>query len=131
MLPGRRSDNGGIFVTESPPLGLVFNGGFAMSELGSLFVTSTLPVQRVVNGFGVRNSGELCIAYGGPIDYFAMGLPFTDDGRLVCQLNVAPWPGDSYVGGVRVGPLGGVYTIDLTPPPEVDAFSDGFDGGFQ
>lgn len=129
MLPSRRSPNGSLFVTETPPLNISVNGGISMSDLGSLWVTSTLPVQVVVNGFGMRHSGELCVAYGGPIDRFEMGLPFTADDRLVCQLNQAVQPSDPFVGGIRVGPLGGIYTIDLTPPP-MEAFSSGYDGGF-
>ena len=131
MLAGRRSDNGSIYVTETVPSQPFDEGGLVVGPLGALYVTSTLPPQVFVNGFGARHDGRLCVAYGGPIDFFEMGLPFTDDGRLVCQLNQAVAPSDPFVGGVRVGPLGGVYTIDLTPPPEVDAFSDGFDGGFQ
>lgn len=131
MLPGRRQDNGSIFITETVPPDPVFEGGIVVGRLGAIHVTSTLPPQVAVNGFMARHSGELCVAYGGPIAFFEMGLPFTADGRLVCQLNQAVAPSDPYVGGVRVGPLGGVYTIDLTPPPEINAFSDGFDGGFQ
>ena len=130
MLAGRRSDNGSLFITEAPPLSITFNGGVAMSELGSLYVTSTLPPQVFANGFGLRHDGRLCVAYGGPIDRFEMGLPFTSDDRLVCQLNQPVSPGDAYVGRIRVGPLGGVYTIDLTPPP-LEAFDSGFDGGFE
>ena len=130
MLAGRRSDNGSLFITEAPPLNISFNGGVAMSDLGALHVTSSLPVQVFANGFGLRHDGRLCVAYGGPIDKFEMGLPFTNAGRLVCQLNRAVAPSDPYVGGIRVGPLGGVYAIDLTPPP-LEGFSSGFDGGFE
>jgi hypothetical protein len=129
MLAGQRSPNGSLYITETPPLGITFNGGVAMSELGALFVTSTLPVQVFENGFGLRHDGRLCVAYGGPIDKFEMGLPFTNDGRLVCQLNQAVQPSDPFVGGIRVGPLGGVYAIDLTPPA-VSAYSTGFNQGF-
>lgn len=129
MLPGRRSDNGALFVTETPPLSLTFGGGLAVSDAGILYVTSTLLPQTFVNGFGARQNGQLCIAYGGVIKHFLGGLPFTDDGRLVCQLNVAPWPGDSYIGGIRVGPLGGIYVIDIDPPV-VSGFSSGFSSGF-
>ena len=45
-----------------------------------------------------------------------MGLPFNVDGGLVLQVNQPVSPGDAYVGGVRVGPLGGVYAVDTTPP---------------
>ncbi len=129
MLPGRRSDNGSIFVNDAvPPAGSPLAGGIALNNLGAIYVAAAAPT-RFVNGFGVTNDGRLCVAYGGPINKFAMGLPFTNDGRLVCQLNQATVPSDPYVGGIRVGPLGGIYTIDLTPPP-FSAFSTGFDQGF-
>ena len=51
-----------------------------------------------------------------PITNYAMGLPFNVDGGLVLQVNQPVSPGDAYVGGVRVGPLGGVYAVDTTPP---------------
>ena len=130
MLPGRRTDNGALFVTEAPLLDLAFSGGIAVSAAGVIYVSSTLLPQVFVNGFGLRHTGQLCIAYGGTIKQSLGGLPFTADGRLVCQLNVAPWPGDSYTSGIRVGPLGGVYVVDIVPP-ELTAFSPGFDEGFQ
>ena len=105
-------------------------GGVTIGELGAVYVTSTLPVQVFANGFGLRHDGRLCVAYGGPIDKFEMGLPFTNDGRMVCQLNQAVQPSDPFVGGIRVGPLGGIYTIDLTPP-ETSAYSTGFSEGFS
>lgn len=130
MLAGRRSDNGSIFVNDAaPPAGSPLVGGIALNNFGAIYIAAAVPI-RFVNGFGVTNDGRLCIAYGGTIKQFLGGLPFTADGRLVCQLNVAPWPGDTYVGGIRVGPLGGVYVVDLTPP-ELTAFSPGYDGGFQ
>lgn len=131
MLPGRRSPNGSIYINDvSPAAGSPFEGGIATNEVGAIYVDSAQPAQAYVNGFAVRASGRLCVSYGGPISKYEMGLPFTADGRLVCQLNQAIGPNDSFVGGIRVGPLGGIYTIDLTPPL-LNAFSDGFDGGFQ
>ena len=130
MLAGRRSDNGSLFINDAaPPAGSPLAGGVAVNNLGAIFVASAAPT-KFVNGFGVTDTGRLCVAYGGPIDKFSMGLPFTADGRLVCQLNQATVPSDPFVGGIRVGPLGGIYTIDLTPPP-LDAFSSGFDEGFR
>ena len=82
------------------------------------------------NGFLVDEFGVLQVGKP-PIAGFAMGLPFDSEGRLVIQMNQAVAPSDPYVGGVRVGPLGGVYAVDLTPPPQIDGFSSGFDGGFE
>lgn len=83
-----------------------------------------------VNGLMVDEHGTLQVGHP-PIHHFAGGLPFDSEGRLIIQLNQATVPSDPYVGGVRVGPAGGVYALDLTPPFEIDAFSDGFDEGFQ
>lgn len=130
MLPGRRSPNGSLFINDAaPPAGSPLLGGVALNELGAIFVAAAAPT-KFANGFGVTDTGRLCVAYGGPIAKFAMGLPFTADGRLVCQLNQAVQPSDPFVGGIRVGPLGGIYTIDLTPPP-FEAFSSGYSGGFS
>lgn len=131
MLGGRRSDNGSLFVTTTPPINPQFIGGVLVGENGGLYVTPTLPAQVAANGFGLRHDGALCVAYGGAIDKFEMGLPFTSDGKLVCQLNQAVQPSDPFVGGIRVGPLGGVYVVDLTPPPILGGFGSGFSGGFE
>lgn len=130
MLAGLRSPNGSLYITEAPPPHQSSMGGVAIGEKGAIFVTSVLPPQVFANGFGLRHDGRLCVAYGGPIDKFEMGLPFTNDGRLVCQLNQAVSTSDPFVGGIRVGPLGGVYAIDVAPPV-VSAFSTGYDGGFE
>ncbi len=131
MLPGRRSPNGSIFVNNAaPPAGSPLLGGIALNDLGAIYVDAASVPTKFNNGFGVTDDGRLCVAYGGAIAQFEMGLPFTANGRLVVQLNQATVPSDPFVGGIRVGPLGGIYTIDLTPPP-LDAFSSGFDEGFQ
>ena len=65
-----------------------------------------------------------------PIVGYKGGLPYNADHELVVQLNQPVSPGDSYVGGVRVGPLGGVYIIDTAPPPE-GGYSNGFSNGFD
>lgn len=129
MLAGARAPDGSLYVTETAPPDVQFEGGVAVGTQGAIFATSTLPIQSVANGFGVRQNGQLCIAYGGTAKFWQGGLPFTADGQLVCQLNQPESPGDAFVGGIRVGPLGGVYVTDLTPPP-FSAFSTGFDQGF-
>jgi len=58
------------------------------------------------------------------------GLPVTAEGALVAQLNVAVAPSDPYVGGVRVGPFGGIYCVDIAPPTEF-GFSNGFSNGYD
>jgi hypothetical protein len=67
-----------------------------------------------------------------PIVGYKGGYPYNADNELVVQLNQPPVPGDVFVGGIRVGPLGGVYVIDTTPPPPADAgFSDGYSDGYD
>ena len=129
MLAGLRSDDGALYVTETVPPQFQLIGGVAVGTQGALYVSSALAPQVFPNGFGVRSDGRLCIAYGAPITQYEQGLPFSSDGRLVCQLNQPVSQGDAYVGTIRVGPLGGVYVVDLTPPV-VSAFSTGFDQGF-
>lgn len=67
-----------------------------------------------INGFKVDNDGTLQVGPP-PITHYFMGLPFNAADGLVLQLNTTPVAADVYVGGVRVGPLGGVYAIDETP----------------
>jgi len=71
-----------------------------------------------VNGFKVDNDGTLQVGPP-PITHYAMGLPFNAADGLVIQLNQPESPGDAYVGGIRVGPLGGVYAVDETPSTAV------------
>jgi hypothetical protein len=130
MLGGRHSDNGALFInTDAPEPTDVFVGGIALTNLGVIRAEDTAPV-HFVNGFGVTDIGQLCIAPGGSKDKYAMGLPFTNDGRLVVQLNVTVGLYDSFVGGIRVGPNGGVYALDVAPPPPATGFSNGFSTGF-
>jgi len=69
---------------------------------------------KYANGFKVADDGTLQVGPP-PITHYAMGLPFNVDDGLVLQVNVPPATGDVYVGGTRVGPLGGVYAVDTTP----------------
>lgn len=81
----------------------------------------------VNNGFLFDDDGSLEVS-GGPIVNWNGGLPFDVDGKLV-GTTADPVDSDRYVGGIRVSPTLGVYTIDVAPPP-FKGFSDGFDGGF-
>ena len=67
-----------------------------------------------VNGFKVDNDGTLQVGPP-PVTHYFMGLPFNAEGGLVIQVNTIPVDGDVYLGGTRIGPLGGVYAIDTTP----------------
>lgn len=130
MLPGARTSDGALVITTvAPQPGDFFNSGIAMTPEGAVRVTDGAAPQVFNNGLGMMTIGALCVDPGGTIAGYQAGLPATVDGRLVVQLNQPVSPGDSFVGGIRVGPLGGVYVTDVAPPP-FKGFSDGFDGGF-
>ena len=82
-----------------------------------------------VNGLPVDEFGTLQVGPP-PITHYFLGLPFNAAGGLVVQVNQPESLGDAYVGGIRVGPLGGVYAVNTTPP-SLDAFSTGFSQGFS
>lgn len=131
MLSGAKSPIGELYITTVPPIASEpRNGGIAFSNTGQVHVSTALAPQLDVNGFAVRSDGTLCIAYGGAIASWQQGLPFTSDGRLVTQLNTVPAASDPYVGGIRVGPLGGVYVTDAAVPLPF-SFSNGFDRGYD
>ena len=66
-----------------------------------------------INGFKVDNDGTLQVGPP-PITHYFMGLPFNAAEGLVLQVNTTPVAGDVYLGGTRIGPLGGVYAVDTT-----------------
>lgn len=130
MIPGTRAADGSLQINTTTPNGAqVFAGGFALDKTtGANYVfNGNGPV--FIGGHMVTDVGQLCIAPGGTIAGYVNGLPVTADGRLVTQLNQTPGANDPFVGGIRVGPLGGVYTTDATPPVP-NGFSSGFDAGF-
>lgn len=109
MLPGARSAIGTLITTLSAPGPTsVFVGGIALSNVGAVHVSTADP-QQYVNGYGVRNTGELCIGTMATVVGYSGGYPRCANGALACQVDQPLSPGDAYVGGVRVGPLGGVY----------------------
>lgn len=131
MLPGARTQSGALYISTSPPIPEAQEvGGILVGPLGVIFATTSLPPQVFPNGIGTRHNGVLCLAPGGTVANHMNGLPVTAGGALVVQLNVAVAPSDPYVGGVRVGPFGGIYCVDIAPPPEF-GFSNGFSNGFD
>jgi hypothetical protein len=86
-----------------------------MTADGWVHVSGNAP-QRFDQGKGFMNNGDLCIdQLGGAVVGYVGGLPVTATGALKCQLNQPVSPGDAYVGGLRVGPLGGLYIVDAAP----------------
>ena len=130
MIAGQRTADGALYIsTIAPQPDDVFVGGVAMTSQGVVRVVTAAVPQVYQNGLGMMNIGAICIAYGAPITAWENGLPFAADGRLVCQLNQPVSPGDGYVGGLRIGVLGGVYVVDTSPPLQT-AWSSGFSQGF-
>ena len=130
MLPARRTSDGALYVTTvAPSAADNFVNGVCLTNDGVLKVNANAP-QKFSQGHGFLNNGAFCIdVLGSPVANYINGLPVTASGALKCQLNQPVSPGDSYIGGIRVGPLGGVYIVDTTPPAN-DPWSDGFSSGF-
>lgn len=131
MLPARRTPDGALYITTAAPQPTdIFKHGIAMTSDGVMRVDEFGIPSNFVGGFGVTDAGALCANLSNAaIEGFHQGLPMDSVGNIVCQLNQPVSPGDSYIAGVRVGPLGGVYVVDTTPPPP-DGFSSGFSSGF-
>jgi hypothetical protein len=122
MLPGRRTNEGALFVTTSAPDASDPRiGGVTTTPDGVVRVNANAP-QKFDQGKGFMNNGALCIdVLGSPIVGYVGGLPVTATGAIKCQVNQPVSPGDSYVGGLRVGPLGGLYVVEVgsdSPPVE-------------
>lgn len=130
MLPGARTPDGALYVTTAASLPTdTSSGGVKMNAVGAIHVNANTP-QKFDQGKAFMNNGDLCVDIaGGAVAGYTNGLPVTATGALRCQMNQPVSPGDSYVGGIRVGALGGIYVTDVTPPVP-NAFSSGFDTGF-
>ena len=91
-------------------------GGVLVTPEGSVHINANAP-QRFDQGKGFSSAGDLSVdVLGTPVAGYVGGLPVTANGALKCQLNQPVSPGDAYVGGLRVGPLGGIYVTDVVPP---------------
>lgn len=117
MLPGSRTSEGVLYVTTTAPTASDPRvGGVCLTSDGAIKVNINDP-QKFDQGKGFMNNGALCVRDAGEaIAGYVGGLPVTVAGALKCQLNQTPDPSDPYVGGIRVGPLGGIYITDATPP---------------
>lgn len=116
MLPGLKTSDGALYVTnQAPAAGDTASGGVTMSPEGWVRVNGNSP-QQFDQGKGFMQNGALCVdLLGSAVAGYANGLPVTATGALKCQLNQPVSPGDAYVGGLRVGPLGGLYIVDAAP----------------
>jgi hypothetical protein len=112
-------NNGAVVTTGVKAFGAqIYNG---IEEEGGVlavdFQATDTPIEpsRFVNGFMVSPTGQLVISSDPTVD-FLEGLPRTATGALKAQTDTVPDPKDPFVGGIRVGPLGGVYTTLVAPP---------------
>jgi hypothetical protein len=115
MLPGRRDAEGRLYVTSAAiDATTTYQGGIPITPLGQVIVDINTP-QKFQNGFGMMNSKKLCINNALPIAYYLEGIPRAINGAIRIQLNQVPAATDPFVGGLRIGPLGGVYVTDEVP----------------
>ena len=133
MINGRVSPDGALFVLdETAPPGTTCLGGQALTPVGVAYVANNIlaaPPYYFPNGFKTDVNGTLIIGPG-PIIGYKGGYPYNANDELVVQLNQPVSPGDAWVAGIRVGPLGGVYIIDVVPPT-LGGYSNGFSNGFD
>jgi hypothetical protein len=114
MIPGLKTADGALYVTTvAPAAGDPVSGGVTMTQEGWVRVNFNSP-QRFDQGKAFTNNSALCVS-NAAIAGYVNGLPVTATGALKCQLNQPVSPGDAYVGGLRVGPLGGLYIVDAAP----------------
>ena len=115
MLPGKRDAEGRLFVTTAAiDATTTYQGGIPLSPLGQVHVDINTP-QKYQNGFGMMNNGKLCINNALPINHYLEGIPRAANGAIRIQLNQTPVATDPFLGGLRIGPLGGVYVTDAVP----------------
>jgi len=114
MLPGRRDALGRLDVTTDPVAATsTLRGGIACNGLGQVHITNVVSA-KFSNGFMVSDTGALVMGTGA-ITHFLEGLPRQANGVLRGQTDTVPAATDPFVGGIRVGPLGGVYTTLAAP----------------
>ena len=129
MLPHASvAPDGSLYVTTAPQDATdAVVGGVRVTALGAVHVNANTP-QTFDQGKAFMLNGDLCISSQPAVGHVG-GLPVTANGALKTQVNQPVSPGDTFVGGLRVGPLGGLYITDTTPPPP-NGFSGGFSNGF-
>ena len=86
MLPGRRADNGSIFVVQGPaPVGALMEGGIAVTPLGAIYISELATSFSPIDLFQNNEQG----AWYDPSDLTTMfqdsagTMPVTADGQPV------------------------------------------------
>ena len=110
-----------------------YNGGIAYNALGQMVTVVFTAADDVWNGgWRLSAKGAVVIAAQSGQPVYNGGLPFNPaNGAMAAQLDVTPLASDPYVGGIRVGTLGGVYFTSASPPSNLRSFSAGFSPGFK
>ena len=117
MRLGATTSEGVLYVTSNAPTASdPRNGGVCMTVNGAAIVNAGSP-QLFNQGKAFMNDGALCVdVAGSAIVEYINGLPVTATGALRCQQNQTPASTDPYVGGMRVGPTGGLYVTNVAAP---------------
>lgn len=114
MLPQASvTEDGTLRVTTDAPTPTdTAVGGVKVTEDGRIHVSGNTP-QVFDQGKGFMLNGDLCVdTTGGAVAGHVGGLPVTATGALKCQVDQPVSPGDVWVGGIRVGELGGIYVTE-------------------
>jgi hypothetical protein len=116
MLPGTRISTGALSFSTEVDANAVSLNGILVNPDGAICGYDGAP-ECFVGGFGLTNTGLLCIESDGTIAGYNQGLPFTSDGRLVIQADAEPSTSDAWIARTRVG-ANGVFVDGWGPPSE-------------
>lgn len=112
-----RTDAQGRIYAAAAGTPVSWNEGLGYTASGQLCTTATASASDAWNG-GLRRSanGSLVVAaQGGTLNYNGGWPCNASDGAVARQVDVVPAVTDPYVGGVRIGPTGGVYMTTTAP----------------
>lgn len=114
MLPGLRDGLGRAYVVGGPVVSTdTFQGGIAISSLGQVRETAGA-VANYTNGFGVDDSGRLCVNAGVAVSYLE-GIPRNAAGQVIGTIDAVPDGTESILGGLLIGPFGAAFTTAVPP----------------
>lgn len=127
-------DNAGRVYVAPSGVPVTWNAGVGYDNTGRMCVSNTLsPTDVYLNGWRLDQDGRVVVAGQNLALVSNGGLPFNNvgtPGAMARQVDVAPAVNDPYVGGIRVGTLGGVYFTSASPPSDLTGFDDGFSQGY-
>lgn len=130
MLP--QVDASGRVYAVANGVPVSWNSGVGYDSTGRMCTTTVLgATDQSVGGWRLDPLGRVVVAAQDASVVYNGGLPFNSDGSLARQIDTVPAANDPYVGGIRVGPAGGVYFTTAAPPVVLDSFSDDFSEAFE